>query len=204
MATAEEILRYWFGDLSGATDWDASKAKLWWAGGPEVDREIRERFGDDWQRAKSGEFDAWLLAPRSALALIILLDQFSRNLGRGTPEAFAADAAALAACRQAIRAGHDRALRPIERAFLYMPLMHAEDREAAHECVARFEALSREISDTCPAAHPDFLEHAREHANTVQRFGRYPHRNAILGRGSTAEEQVFLSGGGPDYGQTKT
>ncbi len=204
MATPEEILQYWFGNLTGPTDCDHSKGAMWWAGGAEVDREIRERFGSDWQRAKAGELDSWLNAPRSALALIILLDQFSRNLGRGTPEAFAADEAALAACRHALAAGYDRALRPIERAFLYMPLMHAEDREAARECVSRFEELSREIRETCPPAHPDFIEHAREHANTVQRFGRYPHRNAILGRQSTDEERAFLRGGGPNYGQTKS
>lgn len=203
MADPERILKYWFGDLQGPTDFDASKAKLWWMGGEAVDREIRTSFGKDYAAAKAGELDHWLSEPRSALALIILLDQFSRNLGRGTPEAFANDSAALKACEEAIARGHDQKLRPIERGFMYMPLMHAEDREVAKRCVTYFEQLSRHIRDTCPDDHPDPLSHAKQHAEIVARFGRYPHRNVLLNRTSTPEETEFLMNGGPNFGQSK-
>ena len=203
MTTPDEILNFWFGDLEGPTDFKPEKAKLWWAGGEAIDHEIQERFGQAVLAARAGELDAWLAEPKSALALILLLDQFSRNLGRGTPLAFATDAAALRACETAIERGHDQKLRPIECSFLYMPLMHAEDRTIAARSVEQFERLSERIRASCPSEHPDALSYAKQHAEIVQRFGRYPHRNAILGRESTDQELAFLEGGGPNFGQTK-
>jgi uncharacterized protein (DUF924 family) len=203
MIRAETILEYWFGPLQGPTDFNVDKASIWWAAGEAIDREIRERFGDIWESAKAGQLTSWLGTPQSALALVIVLDQFSRNLGRGTPEAFANDGAALEACTQAIERGDDLKLRPIECGFLYMPLMHSESPKTAELSVATFERLSQRIRDTCPKDHPDFLPHAIEHAAIVQRFGRYPHRNAILKRPSSAEELTFLAAGGNDYGQQK-
>lgn len=199
----EAILSFWFGPLKGPTDCNLEKAKLWWGGNETLDREIGELFGERFAEARSGALDAWLDSPRSALALVILLDQFSRNLGRGTPEAFAADPKAQAVCLQAIERGHDTELRPIERGFLYMPLMHAESPELAEQSVARFEMLSEFIKQHCGSDHPDFLPHAKQHADIVQRFGRYPHRNQILGRTSTPEEEAFLAAGGPSFGQQK-
>jgi uncharacterized protein (DUF924 family) len=204
MTDPEQILTYWFGELEGPTDFDTNKSKLWWMGGDAIDREIRERFAETYEEAKAGRLDAWLSAPRSALALVILLDQFSRNLGRGTPEAFACDSMALKACQRAIEQGLDQQLRPIERGFLYMPMMHAEDREVAKRCVVQFEKLSQDIKRTCPSGHPDALSHAKQHAEIVICFGRYPHRNQILGRPSTLEEVEFLNKGGPTFGQTKS
>lgn len=201
--TPDDILDFWFGTLTGPTDHDPAKAKLWWGGSKALDEEIGERFGARFEQARSGALDAWLDSPRSALALIILLDQFSRNLGRGTPDAFASDAKAQSICLAAIDRGHDAELRPIERGFLYMPLMHAESRELAARSVALFEALSDDTKRRCPSDHPDFLPHAKQHAEIVQRFGRYPHRNQILGRSNTAEEEAFLQAGGPSFGQQK-
>ncbi len=204
MASAEEVLEYWFGPLSEPHDFNPDRSKLWWVGGPDVDEEIRQRFGPDVRRARAGQLDTWLAQPRSALGLVILLDQFTRNLGRGTPDAFGGDPAAFAASTTAIERGFDRELRPIERAFLYMPLMHAEDRSAAQRCVAAFERLSEEIGATCPEGYPDFLPHAKQHASIVERFGRYPHRNEILGRATTPEEARFLDEGGPNFGQQRS
>lgn len=200
--TPEDVLDYWFGKLDGPCAFPSDRAQLWWAGGDAVDEEIRERFGALFEQATSGALDHWQATPRGALALVILLDQFSRNLGRGTPAAFANDDKALSCCEAALEQGHDRALFPLERAFLYMPMMHAESREVASKCVAAFEQLSREIQE-CPGEAPDFLTHAREHASVVQRFGRYPHRNEILGRTSSDEERAFLADGAENYGQKR-
>ena len=197
----EEILRYWFGDLEGPHGFDSSKNALWWAAGEAVDAEIRERFGELVARARAGELTHWSESPRSTLALVILLDQFTRNLGRGTAEAFAGDEQALRTALRALDDGHDGHLRPIERAFLCMPLMHAEDREVARRSLEVFGRLSEEVADI--EGQPDFHPHAVTHAEIVLRFGRYPHRNVLLGRESTAEEEAFLADGGPSFGQSK-
>lgn len=201
--THQDVLDYWFGKLEGPCTFPGDRAQLWWAGGEAVDAEIRERFGALFEQATSGALDDWQRTPRAALALVILLDQFSRNLGRGTPAAFANDDKALACCEAALQQGHDRALFPLERAFLYMPMMHAESREMATKCVAAFQRLSREIKEQCPGDAPDFLTHAEQHASVVERFGRYPHRNEILGRPSSAEEREFLAAGAESYGQKR-
>ena len=197
----EEVLHYWFGALDAADDVSPDKAALWWQGGEAVDREIRARFGDLVARALAGELEPWRATPRGCLALVILLDQFTRNLGRGTPAAFAGDERALDVAIAAIDAGLDQPLRLVERGFLYMPLMHAEDRDVARRSVATFAALSAQMAQSARDDLPDFHPHALQHAEVVQRFGRYPHRNAILAREPTAEEQRFLAGGGPSWGQ---
>ena len=202
-ATAESVLEFWFGQLDAPDDIDKSKSKLWWSGGAEIDDDIRHRFGSTVQAAMSGELDHWAEAPRGSLALVILLDQFTRNLGRGTAQAFAGDPHALEICLRARERGQDRELRFIERSFLYMPILHAEDREMAQACKECFTALSREIKERAGEGHPDFQAHAFKHADIVLRFGRYPHRNEILGRTSTAEEDDFMASGGPNFGQTK-
>jgi uncharacterized protein (DUF924 family) len=132
-----------------------------------------------------------------------LLDQFTRNLGRGTAEAFAGDDKALATCQAARERGDDQALRFIERAFLCMPMMHAENREVAEQSKAYFAKLSADTREAAPEGYPNFQPHADQHADIVLRFGRYPHRNEILGRGSSEEEKQFLASGGPSFGQKK-
>lgn len=197
----DEVLDYWFGQLDAADDISPDKAALWWQGGDAVDREIRARFGGLVARALAGELERWRATPRGCLALVILLDQFTRNLGRGTANAFAGDGRALDVATRAIDAGLDAPLRLVERGFLYMPLMHAEDRDIARRSLELFAALSGDIA-RADRELPDFYPHAVEHAQVVQRFGRYPHRNAILGRESSPEERAFLAGGGPNWGQT--
>jgi uncharacterized protein (DUF924 family) len=199
----EKILHYWFGDLRGPHDVDRSKNKLWWSGGDDIDADIRERFGAEVARALAGELDGWSDSPRGCLALVILLDQFSRSLGRGTGDAFAGDSAALANSLHAQERGLDRQLRLTERSFLYMPMMHAEDRDIARRSKEVFAGLSEEVAAVGDSSLPDFRSHADTHADIVLRFGRYPHRNELLGRESTPEELAFLADGGPTFGQKK-
>jgi uncharacterized protein (DUF924 family) len=199
----EEILLFWFGELGDEHDLDTAKMKMWWVGGPAVDDEIRERFGAAVKRALGGELDGWKETARGCLALVVLCDQFTRNLGRGTAAAFAGDDKALALCFEAIDGGFDRDLRPVERAFLYMPMMHAEDRAVARRSVQAFEQLSGDVAELGRDDYPDFASHAKTHASIVERFGRYPHRNLLLDRESSAEEEEFLEKGGPDFGQAR-
>lgn len=186
----EDVLRFWFGEPG---DPPLAKASSWFQRSDAFDAQIRERFGATLERAARGELDTWRTTPRGRLALVVLLDQFSRNVFRGTPGAFAQDALALAVAEQALAAGDAAVLSPTELQFLLMPLMHAEDPSAQHRCVEGFEAQR----DAAPAALRDAAEgalrYARMHADIIVRFGRFPHRNAILGRPSTAEEEEFLT-----------
>jgi uncharacterized protein (DUF924 family) len=201
-AAIEDILQFWFGDLRTPEDVDRSKMKMWWMGGEAVDAEIEQRFGAKVAEALEGKLGAWAESARGSLALVILLDQFTRNVGRGTPAAFAGDRAALDVCLAAIERGDDRKLRLIERAFLYMPMMHAEDRDTARRSIETFEQLSKEVA-ALGREYPDFRSHAVQHADIVLRFGRFPHRNEVLGRTPSPDESEFLASGGPSFGQKK-
>lgn len=190
------MLGYWFGEA-----WDdpaaiAGRGALWW-GGREHDAPIRERFGELVAAAERGELERWADTARGALALVILVDQFRRNIHRGRPEAFADDARALAICLQLQEDGRERELPPIARVFLHMPMQHAEDPAVQERSVAVFEALAEEAGE----AYAGFAEYARQHRDIVLRYGRFPHRNAILGREPTAEEAAYLEGGGATFGQ---
>jgi uncharacterized protein (DUF924 family) len=175
----EEVLGFWFGE---------TLPEQWWRADPEFDRSLAARFGPCLARAARGELYEWRGQPRGRLAEIIVLDQFSRNIHRGTPAAFAQDAAALVLAQEALAAGALRALTAAERPFLLMPYMHSESR-AIH---AVAEPLFREFA-------PGNLEHELRHRAVVARFGRYPHRNAILGRESSAEEIEFLRQAGSAF-----
>lgn len=200
----EAVLEYWFGRLEGNLDFPRDKKQLWWMGGDAIDAEIRERFGHLVEEALQGGLSEWGETARGRLALIILLDQFTRNLGRGKPAAFTGDKRALSVCLEGIEAGQDKELRLIERSFFCMPMVHAEDAGIARRCLAVFGDLSNEIGSCGVEDHPDFLSHAQMHADIVLRFGRYPHRNDILSRVPTAEEQAYLEEGGPTFGQKKS
>jgi uncharacterized protein (DUF924 family) len=178
----EAVLGYWF---------EPGKERRWFEANDATDREIRERFAQLWQRGTAGELSDWANSARGRLALVILLDQFSRNLHRNSPVAFAADAHAQELALGAEASGHAAELRSIERAFLYMPLMHAEDLRLQDRGVELFETLGSQFED-CKI----FPKYARLHRDIVARFGRFPHRNAVLGRESTAEEKEFLAQGG--------
>jgi uncharacterized protein (DUF924 family) len=170
---ADEILSFWFDEIAPAQ---------WWRADPAFDSQVRQRFSAAHEAAVAGELWAWRGTAEGRLAELIVLDQFSRNLHRDTPRAFAADAMALALAQEAVAGGHDQALPVARRAFLYMPYMHSESR-AVHAVAERLFAS--------PGLEPN-RESGLRHRAVIERFGRYPHRNAILGRASTAEEVAFL------------
>lgn len=195
----QEVLAYWFGDDVAKGSW-RERTAIWFSGDAAIDREIENRFGALLAKARSGLLEDWLREPRSRLALIILLDQFSRNIYRGTAQAFASDQRALEIALATCDAGLDVALHPVERAFLYMPTMHSEDLAVQERGVALFEALVDSAGDTVGYVREN-LRFAREHRDLIARFGRFPHRNQVLGREPTEDEQSFLAGGGATYGQ---
>lgn len=198
----DSVVDFWLGFNPDDGDAFARAYARWFSATPEVDREIEARFGALVERAGAGELDAWARMPRGRLALIILLDQFPRNLHRGSGAAFALDASALALAREGIASGADRELSQIERVFFYMPLQHAESLEVQQESVQVFEALGAEPA---PAPVAKLLrkvgEFARLHADIIARFGRFPHRNRQLGRATTEAEAAYLREGGPTFGQ---
>jgi uncharacterized protein (DUF924 family) len=199
METPDSIRDYWFGP--GADDLTVAqqRSKLWWSKNPDADAEIRHRFEGRVQATAAGELDGWATTPRGMLALILLTDQFPRNMYRNTPEAFRFDPLAQKWCQAALARRMERSLRPIERVFLYLPLEHAEALPLQEESVRRFTGLYQEV----PAEQMDtfrrFLMFALRHRRVIERFGRFPHRNAILGRESTAEEIEFLKEPGSSF-----
>jgi uncharacterized protein (DUF924 family) len=195
--TRDEILEFWLGPLDARGQADAAHLARWWKKDPAVDAEIRRRFGPAVDDAIAGRRPIPTDDARGILAEVILLDQFSRNVYRDDPRAFAGDARALASVRAALGRALDADLPYHARYFLYMPLMHAEDRAVQAEAVARFTALGGDAPD--PRAGAQALDFARRHRDIVERFGRFPHRNAILGRPSTAEEVAFLAGPGSSF-----
>jgi uncharacterized protein (DUF924 family) len=181
---SREILAFWFGGPAGA-EW-GQRRKAWFRKDPALDAEIRERFRVDMDRAQSGALDDWLEDPEDCLALMLLLDQFPRNAYRNSPAAFSGDARALAAARLAVERGYDARLPPEQRMFVYLPFEHSESLEDQRRCVALVAAY-RGLP-----GYEDVIDYAYRHLRVIERFGRFPHRNGILGRASTAEEREFL------------
>lgn len=196
----EEVLTFWFGDMDGPDRAVAQRqAGLWWSKDEAVDNRIRERFESALQAAADGRLSQWSATPEGWLALIVLTDQFPRNIHRGTPEAFAFDARAREVAREGLDAGRDQSLRPVQRVFAYLPLEHAEDLGLQREAVERFTALAAQVPPEDREAFDGFLDFARRHLEVIERFGRFPHRNAILGRESTAAELAFLEQPGSSF-----
>jgi uncharacterized protein (DUF924 family) len=181
----DQVLEFWFGTPQQA-DTEPMRA-LWFAKDPAFDREIAERFGPLIERALRDELPDWAWEPGPALARVLLLDQFTRNAFRDTPRAFAGDALALRAARSMIEQGQDQQLRPLQRSFVYLPFEHAEGLAEQDEALRLFGALA----EAAPGLAGN-LEWAEKHRAIIARFGRFPHRNAILGRPSTPEELAFL------------
>jgi len=197
--TIQSILGFWFGDATDDAAAAARQAGLWWGKSDETDREIGDRFEALLQQAAGGQLDAWAQTPQGRLALILLLDQFPRNIYRGTPQAFAYDAQARELTLAGLQAGDDQSLRPIERVFFYLPLEHAEDLPLQQRCVALFEQMQTSLPAAAAKVFDGFTGFARKHQVIIERFGRFPHRNEILGRASTAEELAFLATPGSSF-----
>jgi uncharacterized protein (DUF924 family) len=193
MDEREEVLGFWFGELSADGHADQAHAQRWWTHDPVFDAVVRQRFGALYAAVAAGEREDWLESARGALAYVIVLDQFSRNMFRDSPDMFAQDARALRAALSAIDRGFDRQLALGERGFLYMPLMHSEQLALQDRCVAHFTAFRDELAGAARARVASALDFAERHRAIVQRFGRFPHRNRALGRSSTPEELEFLT-----------
>lgn len=192
---ARAVLDFWFGKPD-TSEFGCASAR-WFTRDDAFDALIRERFGATLEAARRGECDAWQRTPLGALALVVVLDQFSRNTCRDHADAFAADARALDVARGLVASGAHLALPSAEhRAFAYLPFEHAESLDAQAESVRLFEALARE---TGQAGKGSYVDYARRHAAVIERFGRFPHRNAVLGRASTDEEHAFLREPGSSF-----
>ena len=199
MATAQDVLDYWFGDEPDDGRLANQRASLWWSKSDATDADIRQRFEHLVNNAGAGDLDQWADTPRGRLALILLMDQFTRNIYRDTPNAFSLDGRALEHARVGLGQGQDRSLRPIERVFLYLPLEHAEDLVMQERCVVLFQSLRDEVPPAHQGPFGVFLDFAIRHRDVIARFGRFPHRNAILGRESTPEELAFLEQPGSSF-----
>lgn len=180
MSDPVTVLDYWLGELG---------PEGWYAGGEDLDGEIRDRFGDLWQAAAEDGLEHWVDGPAGSLAYLIVTDQFPRNIWRGSARAFATDAKALAAARKAIAAGWDLQVPEPERQFFYLPFMHSELLSEQEECIDL-------MAERMPETGASNQLHARAHAEIIRRFGRFPYRNAAFGRETTPEEAEFLSDGG--------
>ena len=176
----EEVLSFWF---------EQNGPRQWWARDPQFDAAIRTRFGALHDQAVQGELHDWRDTPEGRLAEIVVLDQFSRNLYREDARAFAADGMALAVAQEAVRIGADQAVSPVRRQFFYMPYQHSESPRIHEVAVTLFESLG----------DLEFLDYERRHKAIIDRFGRYPHRNRVLGRPSTPEEVTFLREPGSSF-----
>ena len=166
--------------------WREAGRDAWYERNDAFDVEVRRRFLALWQKAVAGELLSWEATDEGALALVIVLDQFPRNMFRGTSQAFASDALARDVARRAISGGADQRVDPVLLEFLYLPFMHSEHLPDQLHCVALFQNTD----------NAENLKYAREHADIIRRFGRFPHRNRLLGRDTTPDEQAFLDGGG--------
>lgn len=195
----ETVLGYWFGAVDERGLAPAEIAARWWHKDPAFDEELRGLFGACHAEVLAGQHDDWLASPRGRLAYVLVLDQLSRNLFRGTPAMFGGDPPALAAAKEGIARGDDQTLFFDGRCFLYMPLMHSEELADQDECVALFQALAAASDGACRERAEYSLAFARQHREIVARFGRFPHRNAVLGRRSSDEERVFLAGPGSSF-----
>lgn len=188
----QAVLEFWFGRPDTATGISVRQGHLWFGKSQANDRAVSEQFSATLSAAAAGQLDHWADTPSGRLALIIVLDQFPHHVHRDTPLAFATDARALALTREALAAREDTQLTPIERVFLYLPLEHAESNDMQALSVSLYEQLLAEVPENERGLFADFLKYARSHRDVVARFGRFPHRNAILGRPSTPDEIEFL------------
>jgi len=199
MSRMNEILKFWFADVAENADTIPGRQKLWWSKDLEMDGYINNTFGEDVKKAAQSDYDSWEATPENMLAMIVLLDQFSRNIYRDTEQAFANDAKALRLALVGIETEQDEKLSYFERVFFYLPLEHAEDKALQKKCVELFKKLSKEVPKNLKKEFDYFLKYAEDHKTVIDRFGRFPHRNKILNRESTPEELEFLKEPGSSF-----
>lgn len=199
MATENEVREFWFGDATADADVAKARSALWWEKNSAVDAQMRERFQALVEEVGSGARREWLATPHGALTLILIADQFPRNIFRDTPQAFALDSQALGFANTVIDAGFDQKLRPIERVFCYLPFEHSETLADQNRSVELFTALHAAVADEAKELFAGYLDFAARHRVVIERFGRFPHRNRIMDRASTAAEIEFLQGPGSSF-----
>jgi uncharacterized protein (DUF924 family) len=192
METRDSLLEFWFGNDPDDAVVAKAQASIWWAKDRQTDAAIRQRFQPLVAAAAGGNLDDWRSSGRGQLALILLTDQLPRNIYRDTPGAFQFDGLARTLSLQGLANGSDRELRPIERVFFYLPLEHSESLEDQKRSVQLFRALAGEVPPIQRGIFDGFVDYALRHQAIIERFGRFPHRNMILGRPSTPEEIAFL------------
>ncbi len=197
----QDILSYWFGEIDDSGFAHHNKVKMWFMGGISFDADITTKYGELVAEALAGGLREWEAAPLSRLALIILLDQFTRNVYRGSSQAFAGDARACALAQDAIAKGWDEELNHSYCAFLYMPLEHSEDIARQELSVTMFSKRAESMSAENKLRFESFANSALVHRDIIQQFGRFPHRNEVLGREFTAAEVDYLQHGGQRFGQ---
>jgi len=197
----EVVLNYWFGRLEKDKAPPEKQSKIWFSKKKETDKDIKFRFELDLKRALEGRLSIWERTPRGTLALIIVVDQYPRNMYRDTPKAFEGDKVALKACLEGIKKGFDTKLHPLERVFFYMPLMHAEELQVQMTSLECFTILEKLY--TSPPSIASIIStskaYAEKHYLIIEKFGRFPHRNEIIGRKSTPEEVKFLKESGASF-----
>lgn len=196
---SDDILDFWLGEDFPAPESAAQRSGRWFSKDEAVDAAIRDRYGAVIAAALDGDFDDAIEDQRDWLALLILLDQFPRNVFRGSPRAFAGDAKALALALAGIARGDDQKIHPMARLFCYLPLEHSEDIAMQDRSVALFRALREQAAADVVQSAGGWLDYAISHRDVIARFGRFPHRNAVLGRTSTPEERAYLAEPGSGF-----
>jgi uncharacterized protein (DUF924 family) len=197
----DAILSFWFKEQELSAPQVDRRMDIWFGEDAVFDHEIKKEFAADVEQASAGELDHWAHQPRGRLALILLLDQFRRNIYRNTADAFAMDKVALKLCVEGAMAKKDKGLSPIQRVFFYMPLQHAESRKIQAKSIEIYKRLAEAVSPTYRETFETIAQFAELHHDIVEQFGRFPHRNHLLGRQNTQEEDQYLAGDSPDFGQ---
>ena len=197
----QRVLNFWFSDSELDAIKIDSRMNRWFGSDEKLDREIEAGFGDLVHKASKGALMDWAETPEGRLALIILLDQFRRNIFRGTAEAYARDRLALKICVEGTVNGHYKKLSPMQRMFFFMPLQHAESLKVQENSVRVYSTLAKRVSDTLKETFLTTAQFAELHRDIIERFGRFPHRNPALGRENTPDENTYLSGEAPSFGQ---
>lgn len=197
---AGQVLEFWFGDALASPEQVDARVELWFSRNDDFDREIRRRFAPLPELATRGGLDGWRAEASSALALVLVLDQFPRNLYRNSARAFEFDPFALEVALDSVAQGFDQELHPLPASFFYLPLEHAEAIEPQDRAVRLFEQLTGRASAEQRPLFEKFASYARRHRDVIRRFGRFPHRNEMLNRQSTLAEVAYLESGGERFG----
>jgi len=198
---AKSVLDYWFGEAPITPATVKAQSSIWFSGSKNIDFDIERRFGKLLSLAASGMLDSWIDEPTSGVALIILLDQFPRNIHRGTAGAFAQDRKALLSCYKLIGQEKFSVLNPLFKSFSLLPLEHSESIADQNRCVEEFKHLLQVSGTEWEKMLSGYLDYAQQHHKIIEEFGRFPHRNAVLGRESTSAELTYLNEGASSFGQ---